>query len=309
MRVYNGLDNFKPLEKAVVTSGTFDGVHKGHQQILKRLRKVADEIDGETVLLTFWPHPRIVLDPDFNLKLLTTFEEKAELLEQYGIDHLIKIPFTWEFSQLSTDAYIQQVLINTIGTRRLVIGYDHRFGRNRQGNFDYLKKNAKRFGFEVDEIPRHEIDDIVISSTRIRKALADGEIHIGNEYLGREFSVLGKVVDGDKRGRLLGFPTANLKIENRHKLIPCDGSYAVRVNLDGQIWGGMLNIGFRPTVDGSSHTIEVNIFDFDKEIYGKTLKISFVKLIRKELKFKSLDDLQQQLLKDRSEALNLLNPS
>jgi len=306
MRIHYGLEDFEPLEFAVVTSGTFDGVHRGHQQILKRLKSVAEKSGGETVLLTFWPHPRILLDPDFNIKLLTTFEEKAALLEKFGVDHLVKIPFTKEFSQLDTDTYIKKVLQESIGTRKLVIGYDHRFGRDREGSFEYLKENSRQYGFEVEEIPRHEIDHVVVSSTRIRNALAGGEIHVGNEYLGREFSLVGTVIDGDKRGRQLGFPTANISIESAHKLIPCDGTYAVRVSYENNTYGGMLNIGFRPTVDGSSRSIEVNIFDFDKEIYGKELEISFVKLIRKEKKFQNLEELKNQLLKDRSSALELL---
>ena len=307
MIIHNGLESFTKLSNAVVTSGTFDGVHRGHQQILKRLTTVAKVSGGETVLLTFWPHPRIVLDPDYNIKLLTSFEEKAELLDNFGVDHLIKIPFTWEFSQLSTDEYIEKVLINSIGTKKLVIGYDHRFGRNREGSFDYLKTNASRFGFEVEEIPRHEIDDIVISSTRIRKALASGDIHIGNEFLGREFSIQGIVMDGDKRGRELGFPTANIQVEAPYKLIPSDGTYAVRITLDDYQGIGMLNIGFRPTVEGANRSIEVHIFNFDEDIYGKNLKISFVKMIRNELKFDSLEKLKDQLGKDRITALEILN--
>lgn len=306
MKIHYGLEDFKSLEFAVVTSGTFDGVHRGHQQILGRLKSVAKKSGGETVLLTFWPHPRILLDPDFNIKLLTTFEEKASLLERYGIDHLIKVPFTKEFSQLDTSTYIKTVLKDSIGTRKLVIGYDHRFGRNREGSFEYLVENSGKYGFEVEEIPRHEIDHVVVSSTRIRNALAAGEIHIGNEYLGREFSLRGTVIDGDKRGRQLGFPTANINIESTHKLIPCDGTYAVRVAYENKTYGGMLNIGFRPTVDGTSRSIEVNIFEFDKEIYGKQLDIYFVKLIRREMKFDNLEELKNQLLKDRSSALELL---
>lgn len=306
MKIHNGIENFEPLDLAVVTSGTFDGVHRGHQQILKRLKSVAEESGGESVLLTFWPHPRIVIDPDYNIKLLTTFEEKADLMDQLGVDHLVKIPFTWEFSQLSTEEYIRKILLSNIRTKKLVIGYDHRFGRNREGNFEYLKTNAPKYGFEIEEIPRHEIDDIVISSTRIRNALAAGDIHIGNEYLGREYSLLGTVIDGDKRGRELGFPTANIKVESIHKLIPCDGIYAVRVLYEGNTWDGMLNIGFRPTVDGSNRSIEVNIFDFSIEIYGQVLKISFVKLIRREVKFENLEELKNQLQKDRLAALEIL---
>ncbi|MGB3587160.1 MAG: riboflavin biosynthesis protein RibF, partial [Tunicatimonas sp.] len=262
-----------PPQRPVVTSGTFDGVHIGHQKILNRLQELAKEVDGETVVLTFWPHPRLVLKGDeSSLKLLNTFEEKARLLEQVGIDHLVQIPFTEEFSQLSPDEYVQRILVDQLGAKFLVIGYDHRFGRNRQGDFEYLLQNAPRFGFQVEEIPRQDIDDIGVSSTKIRQALETGDVATAHSYLGRYYDISGTVVDGDKIGRGLGFPTANISVEEKYKLIPADGIYAVHVFLEEKQFGGMLYIGNRPTLAGKNKTIEVNIFDFDQDIYGQQLR-------------------------------------
>ncbi len=308
MKIYHGLEDFAPIHNAVVTIGTFDGVHLGHQKILKRLSSVAQRIGGETVLLTFWPHPRIVLYPEYDLKLLTTMEEKTALLEKYGINHLVRIRFTKEFAALSSEEYIRQVLVEKIGTKKLVIGHDHRFGKNRAGNFADLVAKEKVYGYEVEEIPKQEIDDITINSTRIRNALNEGNIHIGNEYLGRAYSITGKVVKGDELGRKIGFPTANISVNSPHKLIPYNGSYAVQVSFPNQnhIYSGMMNMGYRPTVDGRKHSIEVHIFNFDKTIYGKTLTISFLKLIRPEEKFDSLEDLKIQLRKDKLLAQQIL---
>ena len=308
MKIYHGLEDFAPIHNAVVTIGTFDGVHLGHQKILKRLSSVAQRIGGETVLLTFWPHPRIVLYPEYDLKLLTTMEEKTALLEKYGINHLVRIRFTKEFAALSSEEYIRQVLVEKIGTKKLVIGHDHRFGKNRAGNFADLVAKEKVYGYEVEEIPKQEIDDITINSTRIRNALNEGNIHIGNEYLGRAYSITGKVVKGDELGRKIGFPTANISVNSPHKLIPYNGSYAVQVSFPNQnhIYSGMMNMGYRPTVDGRTHSIEVHIFNFDKTIYGKTLTISFLKLIRPEEKFDSLEDLKIQLRKDKLLAQQIL---
>ncbi len=308
MKIYHGLEDFTPLRNAVVTIGTFDGVHLGHRKIVKRLASVAQRISGKTVLLTFWPHPRLVLNPDYDLKLLTTMEEKTALLEKYGIDHLVRIRFTEEFADLSSEEYIRNILVEKIGTKKLVIGHDHRFGKNRSGNFEDLVTSGKLYGFEVEEIPKQEIDDITISSTRIRQALNEGNIHIGNEYLGRPYSITGNVIKGDELGRKIGFPTANIRVNSPHKLIPRDGSYAVHVSLPGenQLFSGMMNMGYRPTVDGRRHSLEVHIFNFDKILYGKNLTISFLKLIRCEEKFDSLEDLKIQLQKDKLLAQQIL---
>ncbi len=297
----------KKPHSAVVTSGTFDGVHIGHQKILARLKEMAREKGGETVVVTYWPHPRFVLHPeDDTMKLLSTFEEKAALLEALGVDHLVKVPFTKAFSQLSSDAFIRKVLVDKISTRYLVIGYDHRFGKNREGSFEYLKEHASSYGFEVEEIPRQDVDHIGVSSTKIRNALAAGEVRTANEYLGRPYQFRGKVTDGKKLGRSIGFPTANLQMTEPYKLIPADGVYAVRVQLQGQPYEGMMNIGFRPTVDGSARKVEVHLFDFDQSVYGETMEVGVIENIRKEIKFESVEALQTQLAEDRQAALRIL---
>ncbi|MDQ3392833.1 MAG: bifunctional riboflavin kinase/FAD synthetase [Bacteroidota bacterium] len=307
MKIYQGVEDFQKLDFAVVTSGTFDGVHVGHQTILTKLKEMAQKLGGETVLITFWPHPRFVLNPDDeSIKLLTTFEEKTNFLKKVGIDHLVSIPFTKNFSQMSSEDFIKEILVNKIGTKKLVIGYDHRFGKNRQGSFDHLKANAPSYGFEVDEIPRKDVDDVAVSSTKIRKALEQGEIHTANEFLGRPYSISGIVIPGDKRGRILGFPTANVYVKEKYKLIPGDGVYAVKVIHQGEEYKGMLNIGYRPTFGGQDKTVEVNIFNFNKEIYQQNLTLHLIALIRNEIKFNNADELKEQLLKDKEEAKKVL---
>lgn len=308
MNIYHRLEDFKPLDFAVVTSGTFDGVHVGHQQILKRVNEIAKANNGESVLITYWPHPRLVLYPDdTELKLLNTFEEKADLLRDQGINHLLRIPFTKEFSQLTSEQFIQKVLIQTINTKKLVIGYDHRFGNNREGRFEQLKVNSRTYGFEVEEIPKQEVDHVGVSSTKIRNSLLKGEVDLANDLLGTEYSMIGRVIKGEKIGRIIGFPTANLEIEMRHKLIPADGAYAVKVVYNRTVFNGMLNIGYRPTVNGKVKSIEVHIFDFANDIYGESLKILFVKRIRAEQKFTDIEALKTQLAIDKKESLKILN--
>lgn len=308
MKIYNNLKEFEPLEYAVVTSGTFDGVHIGHKKIIDRVNKITDNSKGESVIITFWPHPRLVLYPEEkDLKLLTTFEEKASMLRELGIDHLIKIKFTKEFSRTTSEEFIKNILVKKIGTKKLVIGYDHRFGRNREGSFENLKKDAPKYGFEVEEIPRQDIDDVAVSSTKIRKSLLKGDIKTGNEYLGRPYLITGEVVSGNKIGRSMGFPTANIKVSNRNKLIPADGIYAVKVFVEEKEYKGMLYIGNRPTLNVSDKTIEVNIFDFNEEIYDKSISIYFYEQIRDDVKFNSLEELRLQLKKDRETVTQLLN--
>jgi riboflavin kinase/FMN adenylyltransferase len=270
MKIYHSIDQFTPVKNPVVTSGTFDGVHLGHQKILEQIRRIADREKGETVLITFWPHPRHVLnDQKFTLKLLSTFEEKARLLENSGIDHLVRIEFTQEFSQLTSMEFIQQILIDKIRTHRLVIGYDHRFGKNREGSFEHLKANADRFGFKVEEIDKQEVDHIGVSSTRIRESLINGEVDTAANLLGRAYSLHGVVESGKNLGHKLGYPTANIRIAQPYKLIPADGTYAVHTVHGKKRYQGMLNIGFRPTIGGTERTIEVHIFDFNQDIYGE----------------------------------------
>jgi riboflavin kinase/FMN adenylyltransferase len=307
MKIYHGIEDFSKLNYAVVTSGTFDGVHVGHQKIFARLRDMAHRNQGESVVITFWPHPRLVLHPEDNsLKLLNTFEEKAELLKLEGIQHLIRIPFTKEFSQLTSEQFIQQILVQTIGTRKLVIGYDHHFGKNREGSFEQLKANAPHYGFEVEEIPRQEVDHIGVSSTKIRKALEEGDIETANHFLGRPYSLTGRVVTGDKLGRLMGYPTANIEIDTKYKLVPMDGIYAVTVVHGHATYGGMLYVGNRPTINGTRQNIEVNIFKFSQDIYGESLTIHIHKLIRGDHKFSDLEALKHQLKRDEEAALAIL---
>lgn len=307
MKIYHGIDDFTPLQYAVVTSGTFDGVHIGHQKIFARLREIAARNFGETVVITFWPHPRLVLHPeDETLQLLNTFEEKADLLKGQGIQHLIRIPFTKEFSQLTSLQFIQDILVRTIGTRKLVIGYDHHFGRNREGSFEELKLNGPRYGFDVEEIPRQEVDRVAVSSTKIRKALEEGDIDTADHFLGQPYRITGRVVKGDRIGHTIGYPTANIEIDSKHKLIPADGIYAVTVSHANKVYGGMLYIGFRPTIHGVKRNIEVNIFDFDADIYGDTLIIHFHKRLREDRTFDGLGPMKAQLALDKENALQVL---
>ena len=303
MKIYHGIDDFVKLDFAVVTSGTFDGVHLGHQKIFSRVKEIAEKHKGETVVLTYWPHPRLVLHPeDDTLKLLNTFEEKAALLKEQGIQHLIRIPFTKEFSNLTSEQFIQKILVETIGTKKLVIGYDHHFGKNREGSFEQLKLNAPRYGFEVEEIPRQDVDHVGVSSTKIRHALEKGDIETANHFLGRPYSLTGRVVAGDKIGRLIGYPTANIDVDTKYKLIPMHGIYAVTVQHEQQTYKGMLYIGFRPTINGTKLNVEVNIFNFKKEIYGESLTVNFYNLIRGDAKFGDLEQLKLQLKDDQEKA-------
>ncbi|MCB0492822.1 MAG: bifunctional riboflavin kinase/FAD synthetase [Cyclobacteriaceae bacterium] len=307
MRIYHSIDDFPKLKNAVVTSGTYDGVHIGHQKILGRLKEIAEKYKGETVVITFWPHPRLVLYPEENtLQVLNTFEEKAELLRQQGIQHLLRIPFTKEFSQISSQEFIDRILVNQIGTKKLVIGYDHRFGKNREGSFEQLKLNGPQYGFDVEEISRQDVDNVGVSSTKIRKALTEGDIETANHFLGRPYSISGRVIKGEKLGRVLGFPTANVDVDSHYKLVPAEGIYTVTVSHASKKYGGMLYIGNRPTVGGTQRSIEVNIFDFDKDIYGESITINLMAPIRKDAHFDDLEALKKQLMVDKSSALNAL---
>lgn len=308
MEVFNDLSNLPRLKKAVVTIGSFDGVHCGHQKILEKVKLLAKRIKGESVVITFHPHPRLVIYPkDKSLKLLTTIEEKVQLFKQYGIDKVVVVPFTIEFSQQSADEYIQKFLVEKFHPSYIVIGYDHRFGLNRQGNIDYLRWHGKQNGFEVVEIEKQEIEDIAVSSTKIRNALDRGDVAAAQKLLGHYFTLTGTVVKGQQIGSNIGFPTANLEIVQQHKLIPPNGIYAAYVVHEKQRYQGMLYIGHRPTLKSfTNRTIEVNIFDFDKDIYGDKLKLELVSFIREDQKFENLDSLREQLEKDRQSALAVL---
>lgn len=306
MKVWNDINNFGKLKNPVVTTGTFDGVHIGHQKLIKSLRQIAGKIEGETVLVTFYPHPRMVLFPDDNeLKLLNTQEEKIELLEKFGIDHLIVIPFTKKFSRLTSLEFVRDIIANKIGTKKLVIGYNHHFGRNREGSFKHLKEFGPVYGFDVKEIPAIDLDKIEISSTKIRESLQKGDIATANSYLGYEYSLRGKVIKGKQLGRELGYPTANIEVADKYKLIPADGVYAVKVFHETTQYKGMMSIGFNPTVDGKKRTIEVNIFDFDKDVYSQEIRVNFVEWLRKEKKFSDLEKLKKQIAADKQATLKV----
>jgi riboflavin kinase/FMN adenylyltransferase len=301
VHVYHHISELAGLTNTIVTIGTFDGVHLGHQKIIRHLVELKKKQGGEIVLFTFAPHPRKVLFPEqTDLKLITTTEEKCDLLQQFGVDHVLVFPFTKAFSQMNAQNYISDIIAKGLKTKTLVIGYDHRFGSNREGNIDTLKELAPVYGFRVEEIPAQEINQLNISSTRIRKAIDEGDIQTANEFLGYSFFVTGTVVKGKQLGRTIGYPTANIFVDNADKLIPKIGVYAVKVVLKEMTYKGMLNVGINPTTDSDNNIkIEVNIFDFDQDIYGETLKVEFVKRIRNEEKFANLDELKQALANDK----------
>ncbi|GAB4244182.1 MAG: bifunctional riboflavin kinase/FAD synthetase [Ekhidna sp.] len=307
LKVIDHLEDFEPPSFSVVTIGTFDGVHIGHQTILKKIVHDAKKHNGKSILITFWPHPRFVLGKDEStLKLLSTFDEKIKLVEEIGVDYILKVAFTPEFSNLSAREFVENILVEKVATRKLYIGYDHHFGNNREGNIDFLREVADTYGFDVNEIPRQDIDDIGVSSTKIRNALSEGKVEYANALLGRNYQLRGTVVHGNKTGRSIGFPTANIQLNESYKLLPADGAYAAYVTVERQQVKAMLNIGFKPTVDGTGRTIEAHLFNFAADIYGKTVEVSFVKSLRKEMKFDSLDQLKGQLALDREEALKIL---
>ncbi|MVZ66090.1 bifunctional riboflavin kinase/FAD synthetase [Sphingobacterium sp. DK4209] len=315
MKIYRNLDEFEPLDFAIVTIGTFDGVHVGHQKILNKITELAKHNTGESVLLTFYPHPRLIINPDDDsLRLINDIEEKVEQLALAGIDHLIITPFTRDFSNQSPEQYISDVLVNKIGCKKIVIGYDHHFGKDRKGTIKELIHYANIFDYSVEEIPEQDIEDVAVSSTRIRESLIKGDIDTANKYLGYPFELTGTVIRGDQIGREIGFPTANLHIHESHKLIPAYGIYAVEVEVyprsseintgpyfqpqPERIAKGMCYIGTRPTVDGMSRKIEVNLLDFSDDLYSKTLRVKFLSFIRHDQWFESLDLMKEQIKKD-----------
>ena len=307
MKIYSSIEAFTAVDRPIVTTGTFDGVHFGHRKIIKRLRQLAHDSAGETVLLTFFPHPRMVLFPDdHGLSLLNTMEEKEALLEEAGIQHLIIHPFTKEFSRLSSINFVRDILVNQLNTHKLVIGYNHHFGRNREGSFEHLKEFAPVYGFEVEEIPAQLLDDVGVSSTKIRKALSSGAVAQAAEFLGYHYCISAQVVHGNAIGRSLDFPTANLKLNDELKLIPQNGVYAVWVVVQDVRYKGMMNIGVKPTFENQKRTLEVHILGFDQHIYGSEIKVEFVQKVREEIKFESASLLHQQLLSDRDEIDQIL---
>lgn len=306
MRIYKDLNNLPAFKNAVLTIGSFDGVHVGHQQIIQQINDLARSIDGESILITFDPHPRFVVGKrQDNLKLLNTLEEKANLLEQCAVDVLVVVPFSKEFASQSPDAYIQDFLVKHFNPQIIAIGYDHKFGQNRVGDISYLKKFESKYNFRVVEISKQEVADIAVSSTKVRKALLEGNVHQAECLLGHPYGLRGTVVKGLQIGNTIGYPTANIEVANPFKLIPPEGIYAVEVDYDRR-YKGMLYIGNRPTIDNNlKQTIEVNIFDFNQDIYGEELKIDFIEYLRGDAKFSTLEALKNQLTEDKKAALKV----
>jgi riboflavin kinase/FMN adenylyltransferase len=301
LKTFNNLDNFKtPLNKSVITIGTFDGVHIGHKYVLKKVVQLSLENNYNSIVLTFFPHPRMVLQQDSSIKLLNTIQEKESLLSELEIENLIVHPFDLEFSRLSAEEFVKDILVEKLNIGIIIIGHDHRFGRNRTATINDLTAFGKRYDFEVIEISAREIDDIAISSTKIRKALLDGNVFTANNYLGYNYFLSGKIVTGKKIGRTIGFPTANIEISENYKLIPRNGVYIISSKINNVKYFGMMNIGVNPTVEGLGQKIEVHFFDFNKNIYDEAVQIDIYYRIRDEKKYNSLDELKSQLKKDES---------
>ncbi|GAB7255775.1 bifunctional riboflavin kinase/FAD synthetase [Polaribacter sp. OB-PA-B3] len=302
MKVVNDIANFSTTEKTFVTIGTFDGVHFGHQKILEKLVSEAKNAGKKSVLLTFFPHPRMVLQKDATIELINTIDERAKLLEKTGLDYLIIHPFSKKFSRTTALEFVRDILVNTFNISKLIIGYDHHFGKNREGNIEQLTEYSHLYDFTVEEIPAQDIDDVSVSSTKIRRALHAGNLKTANNYLGYNFLLNGKVVNGKKLGGKIGFPTANLDVKETYKLIPKTGVYVVKSTIDSKTIFGMMNIGNRPTVNGNHQTIEVHFFDFNDNLYDKNLTIELIYFLRDEHKFDSIDHLILQLKKDEETA-------
>lgn len=309
MKIHRDIEQLPPFQNAIITIGTFDGVHMGHRQIIDKLKSEAKTVNGETVIITFHPHPRkVVSSAILGIRLINTLEERIELLQGLGIDHLVIVPFTDAFANQPAEDYVKNFLIDKFHPHTIIIGYDHRFGRDRLGDYRLLEKMAAAYNYKLKEIPKHILENISISSTNIREAILHSDIATANRLLGYEFFFSGEVVHGDKLGRKLGYPTANLKIQNEEKIIPGNGIYAVYAKSEesAQTLKGMMSIGFRPTVDGKKRVVEVNLFDFDKEIYGQILKVYVKKFLREEVKYDSLDALVKQIDQDKINSLKVL---
>jgi riboflavin kinase/FMN adenylyltransferase len=309
MMIHNDISSFS-VPRPVLTVGIFDGVHLGHRYILEKLKERARYLDGESVVLTLWPHPRMVLNQEGNhFKLLNTLDEKITLLEEVGLDHLIVLPFTTEFSQLSSCDFIREVLVGKCGISHLVVGYNHRFGRDREGNFENLKDCAGQYGFGIEQMEAFQTASTEINSTGIRDLLLVGDIRQANRLLGWDYEFSGDVVGGSRLGSSIGFPTANITVDENYKLMPADGVYAVKAELKGSWYRGMMNMGSRPTVndDPGRKTIEVHLFDFDRNIYSERIRISYAARLRDEQKFRGIDALKEQLALDREKALRIFD--
>ena len=306
MKTYTSISKYNKA-KSVITIGTFDGVHIGHKKILERIIHSAQELSCESTVLTFFPHPRMVLQDDSSVKLLNTINEKTALLEKTGIDNLIIHPFDKEFSRLTAEDFVKTILVDQLNIQKIIIGHDHRFGRNRTADINDLIEFGKEFGFDVEQISAQEINEIAISSTKIRNAILEGNIALANKYLGYNYFFSGEVVKGKQLGRTIGFPTANIHIKEDYKLIPKNGVYIVKSIFEKESVFGMMNIGNRPTVNGENQTIEVNFFDFDHDIYNEIITVEILEFIRDEQKFESIDALKNQIQKDKEFSINYLN--
>ena len=307
MAIFSDISNLIRFKNAVITTGTFDGVHKGHKTILREVVTHAADVQGESVLLTFEPHPRKLLFPDQPLGIITPLKQKLQLITEAGIEHIVIVPFTREFANLSAQEYIEKFLVTVFHPHTIIIGYDHRFGNDRKGDIKLLEQYAQEYNYELREIPAQLIDDATVSSTKIRKAIIDGRMEEATQMLGRSYLLAGTVMHGNKLGRTLGYPTANLQPADPDQIIPAIGIYAIKAIHAGQTYNAMLSIGYNPTVtDKKELRIEANLFDFDKEIYGDTLEICFIKKLRDEQKFDSLDALKEQLHKDKEETLRIV---
>ncbi len=307
LKLFHSINDFHSTKKTILTLGTFDGVHIGHKKILERITQNTENGKYESLVLTFFPHPRMVLQEKSEIKLLNTIAEKTKLLEATGIENLIIHPFNESFSRLTAEEFVHSILVDQFQIQKIIIGHDHRFGRNRTANIDDLIAFGAEYGFEVEQISAQEIQDVSVSSTKIRKALDEGNMALANDYLGYDYFLSGEVVKGKQLGRTIGFPTANIQIGEDYKLIPKIGVYAVKAIVDQKEVFGMMNIGFNPTVNGQKQTIEVHLFDFDEDIYGKQIEVSLLKYLREEQKFGSVDLLKEQLNQDKLNALAFVN--
>jgi riboflavin kinase / FMN adenylyltransferase len=306
LKIFHSIQSFSSSQQTVVTIGTFDGVHLGHQKILEQITKSAHDLNCESLVLTFFPHPRMVLQEDTEMKQLNTLNEKIALLDKLGVDNLVVHPFDKEFSRLTAEEFVKDVLVDVFKVKKIIIGYDHRFGRNRTANIDDLITFGQTYGFEVEQISAEEINEVSISSTKIRNALLEGNVELAASYLGYHYSLTGIVSKGKQLGRTIGYPTANIRINESYKLIPANGVYVAKSIINGATVFGMMNIGMRPTVDGTTQTIEINFFDFKQDLYNQEITVSLLKRMRSEQKFESIDALKIQLGADKATALEYI---
>lgn len=306
LNVFPSISEFNSTKKTIVTIGTFDGVHIGHQKIIEKLIQETKKADCESLILTFFPHPRMVLNGSSSIKLLNTINEKSSLLEKMGLDNLVVHPFDKKFSNLSAEEFVKTILVDSFNIKKIIIGYDHRFGNNRAANIDDLISFGKKYDFEVEQISAQEIDSVSVSSTKIRDAITDGNMIVANEFLGYDYILSGKIIIGKQLGRTIGFPTANIKIEENYKLIPKNGVYIVKSHLQEKTVFGIMNIGLNPTVNGEDLSIEVHFLDFDADLYNKNITVSVIARIRDEQKFTSIDLLKAQIQEDKNYAISFI---